>query len=173
MLAHDFERYANQSKDACLLTCYANSYGEVIFPKYDAFKDSNECSDEGDDRDLCSMSKYFGDNVLPHNLFSDPLVWCKEAPISGESDRVSNSSSYELVSDSFSSSQAVTQSKFQIPDIYCSVGQSEYEFFVFPLDSMPTHFDCNIFQTGFSNQGYASLPFHGEHVVDNVPDMHH
>ena len=40
LLAHDFKRYANQSKDACILTCYANSYGEVISPNFDVEEDT-------------------------------------------------------------------------------------------------------------------------------------
>ena len=40
LLAHDFERYANQSKDACILTCYANSCDEVISPNYDVEEDT-------------------------------------------------------------------------------------------------------------------------------------
>lgn len=39
LLAHDFERYANQSRDACALTRYANSYGEVMSPIFDVEDD--------------------------------------------------------------------------------------------------------------------------------------
>lgn len=39
LLAHDFERYANLSKDACILKCYANSCGEVSSPKFDVEED--------------------------------------------------------------------------------------------------------------------------------------
>ena len=35
LLAHDFKRYANQSKDACVLTRYAFPCNEVVSPKYD------------------------------------------------------------------------------------------------------------------------------------------
>jgi hypothetical protein len=39
LLAHDFQRYANQPKDAYVLTCYANSCDEVSSPKYDDEED--------------------------------------------------------------------------------------------------------------------------------------
>ena len=45
LLAHDFERYANQSKDACVLTRYANSCGKVNSPKFDVEEDVvSECA---------------------------------------------------------------------------------------------------------------------------------
>ena len=39
LLDHDFQRYANQPKDVCVLTCYANSCDEVSSPKFDVEED--------------------------------------------------------------------------------------------------------------------------------------
>lgn len=67
LLAHDFERYANQSKDACVLKRYANSYGEVIFPKYDVEKDIvSECAMSGLGV-VCDSNLY----INAHNEFYD------------------------------------------------------------------------------------------------------
>lgn len=39
LLDHDFERYANLSKDACVVPHFAFPYGEVISPKFDVEED--------------------------------------------------------------------------------------------------------------------------------------
>lgn len=131
---------------------------------------SNSMLDEEMAYDQHILDQYFHNYFL--DLVTDHLFQCEEFSVSGKSDVISDMTAKRQGSDFMYPSHLDTQGELYFLDICNLVNKVEYEYFMFPLDSMHPSYVHDNSQFDFYILENADLQFHNEQGEENMSSFY-